>query len=322
MTNITGIQVQHPSFTRGDRIVRNSIGILLFIAILLATAARVAASDTTATPETLLIGPGDVLHVQILDTPELEQHPRVTDAGTIPLTGVGSAKVIGLTPQEAAAKVRQLLISSHYMNHPDVTVTVESYASQTVSVLGQVKDPGTYSIATPRSVMSVISLAGGLTNSADYRITIQHHGGTEKPTKYTLSNDPDVAIANDVKVMPGDTVIVPRAGIAYVLGDVGRPGGFVMQNNHSQLTVLQAVALAGGTLSSAVPSHARLIRLSDSGYKEVPINFSAIQKGKAPDLQLNPDDVIYIPYSYLRNIASTSSGIAAATAGAAVYAIP
>ena len=83
----------------------------------------------------------------------------------------------------------------------------------------------------------------------------------------------------------------------------GRPGGFVMQNNHSQLTLLQAVALAGGTLSSAVPSHARLIRRSDSGYKETQINFSAIQKGKAPDLQLNPDDVIYIPYSYLRNIA-------------------
>ena len=89
--------------------------------------------------------------------------------------------------------------------------------------------------------MSVISLAGGLINSANYTITIQHHGGTEKPTKYTLSNDPDVAIANDVKVMPGDTVIVPRAGIAYVLGDVGRPGGFVMQNTHSQLTIMQAL---------------------------------------------------------------------------------
>ena len=302
--------------------MRNSIGMLVFIAVLLGGVGRVLASDTTTTPETLLIGPGDVLHVQVLDTPELEQHPRVTDAGVIPLTGVGSAKVAGLTPEEAAATVRQLLISRHYMNHPDVTITVDSYASQTVSVLGQVKSPGTYSIATPRSVMSVISLAGGLTSSADYNITIQHPGSPEKPTKYTLSNDPDVAIANDVKVKPGDTVIVPKAGIAYVLGDVGRPGGFVMQNNHSQLTLLQAVSLAGGTLSSAVPSHARLIRRSDSGFTETQINFSAIQKGKAPDLQLNPDDVIYIPYSYLRNIAGSASGIAASTAGAAVYSIP
>jgi polysaccharide export outer membrane protein len=315
--------------------VRNPVGIFVCLAMFLGSVGQVIASDkpatpttpaaptTPATPETLLVGPGDVLHVQVLDTPEMEQHPRVTDAGAIPLIGVGSAQVAGLTPQEAAAKVRQLLISSHYMNHPDVTVTIESYASQTVSVLGQVTNPGTYSIATPRSVMSVISLAGGLTNSANYTITIQHHGSAEKPTKYTLSNDPDVAIANDVKVMPGDTVIVPKAGIAYVLGDVGRPGGFVMQNNHSQLTLMQAVALAGGTLSSAVPSHAKLIRrLPDSGYKEVPINFSAIQKGKAPDFQLNPDDVIYIPYSYLRNIASSASGIVSSTAGAAVYAIP
>jgi polysaccharide biosynthesis/export protein len=302
--------------------VHKSISMLACIVIFVGSVGPVVASDTAATQETLLIGPGDVLHLEVLDTPELEQHPRVTDGGMIPLIGVGSAKVAGLTPEEAADKVRQLLISKHYMNHPDVTVTVDSYARQTVSVLGQVKAPGTYSIATPRSVMSVISLAGGLTDSADYRITIQHHDGPDKPTKYTLSNDPDVAIANDVKVNPGDTVIVPRAGIAYVLGDVGRPGGFVMQNNHSQLTLLQAVALAGGTLSSAVPSHARLIRRSDSGYTETQINFSAIQKGKARDLQLNPDDVIYIPYSYLRNIASTSSGIAASTAGAAVYAIP
>lgn len=302
--------------------MRKSFSVLVSMAMFVGSIAPVVASDTAATPETLLIGPGDVLHIEVLDTPELEQHPRVTDGGLIPLIGIGSAKVVGLTPGEAAAKVRQLLIAKHYMNHPDVTVTVDSYASQTVSVLGQVKDPGTYSIATSRSVMSVISLAGGLTSSADYNITIQHHDSSEKPTKYNLSNDPDIAIANDVKVRPGDTVIVPHAAIAYVLGDVGRPGGFVMQNNHSQLTMLQAIALAGGTLSSAVPSHAKLIRRTDSGYKELPINFSAIQKGKAPDLQLKPDDVVYIPYSYLRNIASTSSGIAASTAGAAVYSIP
>jgi polysaccharide biosynthesis/export protein len=302
--------------------VRKSISVLACIAILFGSVDPLGATDTVTTPETLLIGPGDVLHVEVLDTPELEQHPRVTDAGDIPLVGVGTANVIGITPAEAAAKIRQLLIDKHYMNHPDVIVTVDSYASQTVSVLGQVKSPGSYSIATARSVMSVISLAGGLTEQADYNITIQHHESSEKPTKYNLSNDPDVAIANDVKVKPGDTVIVPHAAIAYVLGDVGRPGGFVMQNNHSQLTMMQAVALAGGTLSSAVPSHAKLIRRTDSGYKEVPINFSQIQKGKAPDPQLNPDDVIYIPYSYLRNIASTSSGIAASTAGAAIYALP
>ncbi len=276
-----------------------------------------------ASPETLLIGPGDTLRVQILDTPELEQHPRVTDAGEIPLVGVGNLHVAGLTPAEAAAQIRARLISTHYMNHPDVSVTVEQYATQSVSVLGQVKAPGAYPISTPRSVLSVVALAGGLTDTADYRITIQRRDGSQKPVSYTLSNDPRVAIAHEVQVFPGDTVIVPKAGIAYVLGDVGRPGGFVMQNNHSELTVIQAVALAGGTAKSAVPSHAKLIRRKPEGqYQEIAVNFSAMQKGKVPDIPLEPDDVLYIPFSYLRNIASTSSGIVANTASAAIYTVP
>lgn len=273
--------------------------------------------------ETLLIGPGDTLDVEVLDTPELEQRPRVTDAGEIPLVGVGDVSVAGLTPAEAAAKIRQRLIGMNYMNHPEVSVTVVEYATQTVSVLGQVKTPGAYSISTPRSILSVVALAGGLTDSADYHITIQRRDPSQQPVSYTLSNDPRDAIAQEVQVNPGDTVLVPKAGIAYVLGDVTRPGGFVMQNNHSQLTALQAVALAGGTPPSAVPSHARLIRRTpEGGYQEIALNFSAMQKGKKADVLLEPDDVLYIPFSYLRNVASTASGIVASTSQAAIYTVP
>ncbi len=298
--------------------MRRSLRVFAFALIVSVTALSFA-----VTPETLLIGPGDTLHVQILNTPELEQHPRVTDAGEIPLIGVGNLRVEGLTPAAAAAKIRERLISMHYMNHPDVSVTVEQYATQTVSVLGQVKSPGSYSIATGRSVLSVVALAGGLTEYADRNITIQRRDSSQPPVSYTFSNDARDAIAQEVQVFPGDTVIVPKAGIVYVLGDVGRPGGFVMQNNHSQLTALQAVALAGGTASSAVPSRAKLIRkIPSGGYKEIPLNFSAIQKGKQSDMLLQPDDVLYMPFSYLRNIASTSSGIFASAASAAVYVIP
>ena len=275
------------------------------------------------TSESLLIGPGDTLHIQVLDTPELEQHPRVTDSGDVPLIGIGNLKVAGLTPGAAADKIREHLISMHYMNHPQVTVTVEQYATQTVSVLGQVKNPGAYTISTPRSILSVIALAGGLNDTANYNITIQRRDGSHAPFDYNLSNDPHAAIADQVQVYPGDTVIVPKAGIAYVLGDVNRPGGFVMQNNHSQLTAIQAVALAGGTPPSAVPSHAKLIRRTpDGNYKEIALNFSAMQKGKKPDLLLQPDDIIYMPFSYLRNVASTSSGIVASATSAAIYTMP
>lgn len=273
--------------------------------------------------ETLLIGPGDMLHVQVLDTPELDQHPRVTDGGSIPLIGVGELSVTGLTPAAAAAKIQDRLISKHYMNHPEVTVTVEQYATQNVSVLGQVKLPGAYGITTSRSILSIIAMAGGLTDAADFNITIKRRDASQPPVSYNLSNNARDAIAADVQVFPGDTVVVPKAGIAYVLGDVRKPGGFVMQNNHSQLTALQAVALAGGTAPSAVPSHAKLIRKGPDGkQQEIALNFSAMQKGKHPDMLLEPDDVLYIPFSYLRNIGSTSSGIVASTASAALYTVP
>jgi polysaccharide biosynthesis/export protein len=296
---------------------------MLRVLVVFCLAVLFAISTFSNPQETLLIGPGDTLHVQILDTPEMEQHPRVTDAGEIPVIGIGNVKVAGLTPGEAATKIRERLISMHYMNHPDVSVTVDQYATQTVSVLGQVKTPGAYAITTPRSILSIVALAGGLTDSADYRITIQRRDTSQPPVSYTVSNDARAAIKDEILVYPGDTVVVPKAGLAYVLGDVRKPGGFVMQNNHSQLTALEAVALAGGTAPSAVPSHARLIRRSpEGGYQDIDVNFSAMQKGQKPDLVLEADDVLYIPFSYIKNIASNASGIVASTSSAALYAVP
>jgi polysaccharide biosynthesis/export protein len=287
--------------------------------LLVASIAWVSASAQ----ESLLIGPGDQLHILVLDTPELEQHPRVTDAGQIPVVGIGNVSVGGLTPEQAAVKIQDALISAHYMNHPAVTVTVDQYATQTISVLGQVKLPGVFPITAPRSVLDAIALGGGLTDLADRHITIQRRDRSIPPVTYNLSNNADDALKDQVVVYPGDIVLVPHAGIAYVLGDVNRPGGIVMQNNHSQLTAIQAISLAGGTQTSAVPSHAKLLRRTpDGGYQEIAMNFSRIQKGKDPDVLLQPDDAIYIPFSYLRNIGANASGIIAATASASIYNVP
>ena len=110
-------------------------------------------------PESLLIGPGDLLHVQVFDTPELEQKDaRVTDAGELPLILGGNVKVAPLTPAEAARAIEKALLDGHFLLRPRVTVTVEEYATQKVSVLGEVKTPGAYAISTPRSVLDVLSL--------------------------------------------------------------------------------------------------------------------------------------------------------------------
>ena len=271
-------------------------------------------------PESLLIGPGDLLHVQVFDTPELEQKDvRVTDAGELPLLLGGNVKVDHLTPAEAARSIEKALLDGHFLLQPRVTITVEEYATQKVSVLGEVKTPGAYAISTPRSVLDVLSLAGGLTELADRKILIERKGTSNK-VPYFVSNDAKAAMDTSVRINPGDTLYVPKAGIVYVLGDVKQPGGYTMTNNEAQLSVLQLVARAGGTNNSAVPSHARLMRKTgNGGYTETALQLSAMQKGKQPDQLLQPEDIVYVPFSYLRNAAENISGISSAVASAAIY---
>jgi polysaccharide export outer membrane protein len=273
--------------------------------------------------ESLRIGPGDQIHVTVVDSPELDQHPRVTDAGEVPLIGVGAVKVAGLTPAEATAAVHDKLIAAHYLNHPEVTVTVEQYATQTVSVLGQVRASGAYPIGTARSVVDVLALAGGLNEVADRNIVIERRGDPDHPLHYNLANDGVLALQTSVLVYPGDTVMVPKAGIVYVLGDVNRPGGFVMDNNSTELTLLQALARAGGVSRTAKQGHAKLLRKDATGYHETQLSLGEIQKGKQQDIALAPGDVLYVPFSYAKNIAvSGSSGIISSLSSAAVYSMP
>jgi polysaccharide biosynthesis/export protein len=289
-----------------------------FLTLILAVAVSAQTLQKRPT-ETIVIGPGDLLHVLVFDTPEMDQHPRVTDGGDIPLYFVGDIHVGGMSPEEAALAVEDALKQKQLMKRPQVTVLIESYATQAVFVMGQVKNPGSYQIITPRPVMDLLSMAGGITDVADRHIVIERRGTKEK-VRYFLSNSADEAFDQSVLVYPGDKLLVSKAGVAYALGDVGKPGGFVMQNNKSQLTVLQMVALAGGTPPSATPSHARLIRRDGDGYKNIPIQLSDMQKGKIPDILLQPDDIVYVPFNYLKNVAANASSIVASAAGASIYA--
>lgn len=274
--------------------------------------------------DSLLIAPGDLLHIQVADTPEMDEDARVTDQGVVPIVGIGDVKVAGLTPTDAANVVHDRLVDRHYLNHPEVSITVEEFATLQVAVIGEVKASGAYPIATPRPVLDVLALAGGLTPEANRHILIERKGDQQHPLDYYVSNDGSQAIEQQVMVNPGDTIVVSRAGIVYILGDVNRPGGYVMSNNESQLTLLQGLALAGGVTRAAKQGHAHLIRKKpDGGFADTELSVGEIQKGKQPDLALLPGDVLYLPFSFARNLATTgAASIAASTAGAAVYAIP
>ena len=289
-----------------------------FIASALASV-LIHAQTQPAQTESILIGPGDMLHIQVFDTPELDQHARVTDEGNVPLIFLGNVHVAGLTPEGAARIIETQLVQKQYMKKPQVTVNIESFATQGVLVAGQVSHPGLYQIDTSRPVLDVLSLAGGLTDVADRHVTIERHGTGER-VQYFVSNKPEEAFDHSVLIHPGDKVLVPKASIAYMLGDVGRPGGYAFTNNSSQLTALEMLALAGGTPPNASPSAARLIRRNGDGFTKTNIQLSDMQKGKITDFVLQPDDIIYVPFSYMKNIALNAAQIASAAGSSAVYA--
>jgi polysaccharide export outer membrane protein len=276
---------------------------------------------SSAQSESLLIGPGDVVDISVFDTPEMAQELRVSDAGTVRLQLVGDVKLAGETPAAAAKIVEDALVGKKIMRAPQVIVKVVEYATQDVSILGQVRNPGTYPVTTPQTVLRVVAMAGGLTDVANRNIMIERHRDPSEKIKYYLANDAQEALSPSPVVYPGDTVVVPRAPVVYVLGDVAKPGGYSIATNDSRLTVLQVIGMAGSANKTAVQSHVRLIRETPQGEQEISIQLAAIQKGKQPDVVLQPNDVLYIPFSWMKNTALSASSIAASTSGAAIYAV-
>ena len=92
-----------------------------------------------------------------------------------------------------------------------------------------------------------------------------------------------------------------------------------MSTNNSSMTVPQAIALAGYANHTAAVGKSKLVRETATGVQEIDLEVSAIQKGKKPDVALLPDDVVYIPFSFMRNIGINGQGILASAASAAIY---
>jgi polysaccharide export outer membrane protein len=268
-----------------------------------------------------LIGPGDLIEVTVFDEPQLTQRLRVEEAGEIHLAMLGAVKVGGLSPNAAASLIGGQYRTARLLNNPRVSVLVLEYATQSTAVLGQVAHPGAILLYAPRSILEVLSMAGGLTEIADRHVTIQHRNGVTDMV--FLPNASDVMVEQAaVMVNPGDTVLVPKAGIVYVLGDVARPGGYVMQND-SRMTLLQAISAASGVNRTADEKHARLIRSLENGnYQELEVPLRSIEKGKDADIALKANDVLYIPFSMKRHIVLGAPAILSTTSAAAIYAHP
>ena len=277
-----------------------------------------ASSVPAASPESLLIGPGDLLRITFLRESELDQRVRVLDSGDVALTLAGNIPVEGLTPAAAAIRIADKYREGNFLLHPEVSVFVEEYATETVTILGQVAHPGAIRLTAPRTLIDVISLAGGLTEYADRHIVVERGKDGERVRAF-LPNRADDALNADILIRPGDTVIVPKAGIVYVLGDVARPGGYVMQYD-SKLTVLQAIALAAGASKTASEKKVRLVRNIDGITQSVDLPLRDMERGRNPDVALQANDILYVPFSIMKNISLGIVDITAAASSALIYA--
>ncbi len=188
-----------------------------------------------------------------------------------------------------------------------------------MTILGQVVHPGSVRLTAPRTLIDVISLAGGLTPDADRHIVLERGGKDGERIHTFLSNRAEDALNADILVRPGDTILVPKAGIVYVLGDVAHPGGYVMQND-SQLTVLQAIALAAGTSKTASEKRVRLVRSVDGLSHSIDLPLRDMERGRAPDVPLCANDILYVPFSLAKNLSLGIANITAAASSALIYA--
>lgn len=267
----------------------------------------------------LLIEPGDLLSLNVYDAPEFSNSYRVDLAGDLTIPLCGKVNVRSLTLTEAAKRLEAAFKDSQILVQPQVNVNVVQYAGQYVTVLGEVGAPGRVPLIAPTRLGEVLAEAGGLTSLAGARIKIRHAADDAAPEEEVpYSRGQSNRETASILVRPGDSVLVPRAGIVYVLGAVNKPGGYVMQED-GKLNVAEALALSGGTLLQANTGGLRVIRRNPDGtVLDFPLSYNGIAKGTQTPLQLQAQDIVYVPMSKTKAALSSTLGIIQAAASSAI----
>jgi polysaccharide export outer membrane protein len=285
----------------------------VFWALLAGLALRLASAETPqasfAAGADYRLGPGDVVDISVFEVEELSRPAVIASDGTIALPLVGAVPLGGLTPREAADRLR-LLYAAGLVRDPQVAVTIREYHSQPVAVLGAVAKPGVYQLRGSRRLSDVLALAGGLSSEAGSRITIARPTpeGGEQAIEVSVAAllAADSAAANNPQIEPHDTIRVVPAGVVYVVGEVVRAGGFPIKHQET-LTVLKALSLAEGLRRTSAPQRARILRRSQQGQSEISVKVRDVLAGRAPDPPLAPDDILFIPNSQARSAAGRAA---------------
>ena len=260
------------------------------------------------------LGPGDQISLHVESLEELPDRPIFIDpSGFIDLPLAGQVQAAGLTLQQLKAVLITKL--SRFITNPQISINLAASGSQPVSVIGEVNSPGVRQLAGTKRLLEVLSLSGGVKADAGPNVLVTREakwGTIHAPhsrldpatgtTTATFSLDGLMASKSpedNIVIRPDDVISVPRADLVYVIGDVHKAGGFQLAT-HETVSLLQALSLAEGLAPDSSAKHARILRPvpgGDGTPREIPVDVPKIFAGKAPDVPLFANDVLFIPHS-------------------------
>jgi polysaccharide export outer membrane protein len=257
--------------------------------------------------------PGDILVIHLFDQPDYNPTVRVANDGSVQLPLIGRVELNGLTISQSETLIAHRLESAGMYVNPQITIQYTEGPNAVVTVIGETH--GVVPVAGSRRLLDVISAAGGLPPTASHVITINRPGAAQ-PIVVDLGSDPLQSDLANIPVFPGDTIVVGRVGVVYVLGEF-KTAGAVPLTPYTQLTLTQAASLAGGVNFAGKLTDLHLIRTVGDHRTVVKLDVGAIFEGKAPDPILQPNDILYLPSSALK-IAIQQGGLGAILSAASL----
>ncbi len=278
-----------------------------------------------------VLGPEDVIKIDVLNVPELSRTTfRIANDGTISLPLIGRVQAAGLTAEQLRKELADKW-GENYLQDPQVTVFIDQFRAMPVSVIGAVEKPGLYPLTGRRSLIEMLSMAGGFgkknTSPAGRTVLVTRKGGFKDlaPVDGMHVRGPDQIEVDlnrllytrdenlNIEVRPLDIISVSKADVVYVTGAVKKPGGFVLEDRPT-MTVFQAIAMAQGFTGTAAKGSARIVRTNQDGSKtEIPINLGKILKGKAEDTTLAANDILFVPDSKTKIVGARATDASIST---------
>ena len=235
------------------------------------------------------MGPGDSVTLHVFGQPDMDTVLGVADDGTIRVPLAGAVQVGGVSPEAAARRVEKAFKDGGYFVDPHVTITVTQSLSQRVSVLGEVRQPGRYPVDSKTSIIDLLAQAGGETEFASENVYVLRTDAAGSVKRYPVNlkglTDPGASAPTQL-LHAGDSVYVPRAEQFFILGEVQKPAMYKLEPN---LTVLQAISLAGGITAKGSDRRVEIKRTGKDGQQ-------VVIKPKPNDF-VQPDDVIRVKES-------------------------